>query len=438
VTATVTARDSAHKAARTLLRVRSIVVAGYAASAAAACTGVLALCLSNGFSASSPAAIGGAAAVILLWAWPAVYLYRSQTHPHRTVSLADGAAPELELLVRQLSLQLQVPAPSGIELSPGCDAWLDPRPTGAVLVIGSPFLWWLRVSELRGLLAPLVAGMAAVGDDRISRARRFSTQFSEALRAWPGRWIAPAWRSRLTEYCEARAELLERAVALEAVASARLIEPAARASAHEQINLAAAGWDRVLTRLAQPAWESGFCPIGLNVALVGALTALGRRDRMAGGLTARLGERPACDLLEEPGRVDAEVSRIAAEVFDGRRIERTVTWDRYLADITEPESRRRADLLDQEHPIAKRLRALIAGDGGDTPREPTPLPDPDILAAFLTHQLVDGRSASWNLDWLDGPVLRDRSGASVPIHEIAAAISETGSVVSLADWLAAR
>ena len=268
-------------------------------------------------------------------------------------------------MVRQLALQLQVPTPAGIELSPDCDAWLDPRPGGPVLVIGAPFLWWLRVSELRGLLAPLVAGMAAAGDDQIVRARAFANRTIGALHGRPGKSprVFPAWRRRMAGYFEARAEVLERVVAWEAVAASRMIEPAARAYAHEQINMAAAGWDRVLTRLAQPAWESGYCPVGLNVALVGALTSLGRRDRMAGSLATRLSERPACDLLEEPGDVDARASRMAAELFEGRRIERTVTWERYVTAVTEPELVRRAESVPEEHPAAKRIRTLIAEAG---------------------------------------------------------------------------
>ena len=55
-----------------------------------------------------------------------------------------------------------MPTPSAVELSPDCDAWLEPRAGGPVLVIGTPFLWWLRVSELRGLLAPVIAGLVSV------------------------------------------------------------------------------------------------------------------------------------------------------------------------------------------------------------------------------------------------------------------------------------
>ncbi|MEY9926882.1 hypothetical protein ABH926_001507 [Catenulispora sp. GP43] len=451
---------SAHRAARALLRVRAWVIAAYALSAAAACAGLIGLARLRGWGGFGPGAVIAAAVVCLLWAAPAIRLHRSAIAPPKTVPLAGESAPELELLVRQLALQLQVPTPAGIELSPDCDAWLDPRPGGPVLVIGAPFLWWLRVSELRGLLAPLVAGMAAAGDERIVRARAFANRSIGALHGRPGRTPRPfpTMRRRLAGYFEARAEVLERVVAWEAVAASRMIEPAARAYAHEQINMAAAGWDRVLTRLAQPAWESGYCPVGLNVALVGALTSLGRRDRMAGSLATRLSERPACDLLEQPGDVDARASRMAAELFEGRRIERTVTWERYVTSVTEPELVRRAESVPDEHPAAKRIRTLIAEAGVPGARRgeavgaviPGPRvgeagagqtgdalePDIDSLAAYLAVRLVEARLASWGLDWLDGPVLRDRAGDTVPIHDMAAALADVGDVSRLSDWLA--
>ncbi len=464
-----TARVSAHRAARALLRVRAWVIATYALSAAAASAGLIGLARVRGWDGAGPeAAVLAAAVVCVLWALPAVRLHRSAVAPPKTVPLSGEAAPELELLVRQLALQLQVPTPAGIELSPDCDAWLDPRPGGPVLVIGAPFLWWLRVSELRGLLAPLVAGMAAAGDERIVRARAFANRSIGALHGRPGRTLRvfPGWRLRVAGYFEARAEALERVVAWEAVAASRMIEPAARAYAHEQINMAAAGWDRVLTRLAHPAWESGYCPVGLNVALVGALTSLGRRDRMAGSLATRLSERPACDLLEQPGDVDAHASRMAAELFEGRRIERTVTWERYVTAVTEPELVRRAESVPEEHPAAKRIRTLIAdagvpgarrgggearggeglpgavipgprlGEVDDLPSGGVVEPDIDSLAAYLAVRLVEARLASWGLDWLDGPVLRDRVGDTVPIHDMAAALADAGDVSRLSDWLA--
>ncbi|WP_143765117.1 M48 family metalloprotease [Catenulispora acidiphila] len=456
---------SAHRAARALLRVRAWVIAAYALSAAAACAALIGLARVRGWDGVGAGAVGAAAVVCVLWALPAIRLHRGALAPPKTVQLAGESAPELELLVRQLALQLQVPTPAGIELSPDCDAWLDPRPGGPVLVIGAPFLWWLRVSELRGLLAPLVAGMAAAGDERIVRARAFANRSIGALHGRPGRTphVFPSLRRRLAGYFEARAEVLERVVAWEAVAASRMIEPAARAYAHEQINMAAAGWDRVLTRLAQPAWESGYCPVGLNVALVGALTSLGRRDRMAGSLATRLSERPACDLLEEPGDVDARASRMAAELFEGRRIERTVTWERYVTAVTEPELVRRAESVPDEHPVAKRIRTLISeagvpgarqggvSDGGTrsavipaprvgeadgVPSGDVMEPDIDDFAAYLAVRLVEARLAAWGLDWLDGPVLRDRAGDPVPIHDMAASVADVGDVSRLSDWLA--
>ena len=53
-------------------------------------------------------------------------------------------------------------------------------------------------------------------------------------------------------------------------------------------------------------------------------------------------------------------------------------------------------------------------------------------------RLVESELAAWALDWLDGPVLRDRRGAAVPVHDIAASIAETGDAARLAQWLAAR
>jgi hypothetical protein len=195
--------------------------------------------------------------------------------------------------------------------------------------------------------------------------------------------------------------------------------------------------------------------VGLNVALVGALTSLGRRDRMAGSLATRLSERPACDLLEEPGAVDAHASRMAAELFDGRRIERTVTWERYVTAVTEPELVRQAGTVPEDHPAAKRIRTLIAEAGVPVARRGEPeggvlggrrvpgprpstldVPDTDSLAAYLAVRLVEARLASWGLDWLDGPVLRDRAGDPVPIHDMAAALADTGDVTRLSDWLA--
>jgi hypothetical protein len=141
-----------------------------------------------------------------------------------------------------------------------------------------------------------------------------------------------------------------------------------------------------------------------------------------------------------------------------------VTWERYVTSITEPELVRRAREVPDEHPAAKRIWTLIAEagvpaarrgeprnqDAARGPMIPAPRtgeaedpqaasalePDIDSLAAYLAVRLVEARLAAWGLDWLDGPVLRDRAGDPVPIHDIAAALADAGDVSRLSDWLA--
>src|SRR5690242_14221233 len=65
---------------------------------------------------------------------------------------------------------------SGIRSSMGNDPAAPGRrgaPTAPVLVIGSPFLWWMRVGELRAVLAPVVAGTGPSAHPDIAAARRF-------------------------------------------------------------------------------------------------------------------------------------------------------------------------------------------------------------------------------------------------------------------------
>ncbi len=98
-----------------------------------------------------------------------------------TVPVEEHAAPDLHALVRDLADRLEVPAPSAIALTPDCDSWLEDRTharaggargAAPVLVIGSPFLWWMRVAELRALLAPVVAGTGPSAHPDIAAARR--------------------------------------------------------------------------------------------------------------------------------------------------------------------------------------------------------------------------------------------------------------------------
>ena len=174
-----------------------------------------------------------------------------------------------------------------------------------------PFLWWMRVAELRALLAPVVAGTGPSAHPDIAAARRFVRGLDAAVavagpRPGPG---ARTPRSRfvgrvarlLLRGCREHAAEMERGVAAAASERAQAVDYGLRIVAQEQVGLAYAGWDRLLTRVALPAWRMGRWPSRLDAGVVSALTELSRRDRLAEGFASRLGERPACDLLEEPG-----------------------------------------------------------------------------------------------------------------------------------------
>jgi hypothetical protein len=281
-------------------------------------------------------------------------------------------------MVRDLAERLDVPVPSAIALTPDCDSWLEDRthpaqtpasgtPEGEtggrqetggrrqtggrqargqgghgagsagaradapVLVIGSPFLWWMRVAELRALLAPVVAGTGPSVHPDIAAARRFVRGLDAAVAGADKQQGPPgAGRSRLSaarlvgplarlmlRAAGPHATQMERGVAAAASERAQGVDYGLRVVAQEQVGLAYAGWDRLLTRVALPAWRLGLWPTRLDAGVVSALTELSRRDRLAEGFTSRLGERPACDLLEEPGAVDAAVSLLAARLFLG-------------------------------------------------------------------------------------------------------------------------
>ncbi|UYQ63108.1 hypothetical protein [Streptomyces peucetius] len=258
-----------------------------------------------------------------------------------TVDLPERSAPDLYRLVRDLAERLEVPAPSAVALTPDCDSWLEDRShpahsiSGArrrtgeapVLVIGSPFLWWMRVAELRAVLAPVVAGTGSAADPDIAAARRYVRGLDAAVAdaARPGRgflgkalagFFGRAARL-LLRGCQEQAAGMERWVAAAASERAQAVDHGLRIVAQEQVGLAYAGWDRLLTRVALPAWRMGRWPSRLDAGVVSALTELSRRDRLAEGFTSRLGERPACDLLEEPGAVDEAASLLAARLFHG-------------------------------------------------------------------------------------------------------------------------
>lgn len=292
--------------------------------------------------------VGGTFAAVVLRASPAVT---------PTVPLSEASAPDLYRLVRDLADRMDVPAPSAIALTPDCDSWLEDRTHAAhrrartrissgasgaggpigpesepgaapVLVIGSPFLWWMRVAELRAVLAPVVAGTGPSAHPDIADARGFVRGLDAAVDVGNRRflgWIAAPARL-LLRLCRVDAAEMERGVAAAASERAQGVDYGLRIVAQEQVGLAYAGWDRLLTRVALPAWRMGRWPARLDAGVVSALTELSRRDRLADGFTSRLGERPACDLLEQPGVVDEAASLLAARLFHGGPAEAGPDW----------------------------------------------------------------------------------------------------------------
>ncbi|WP_374986815.1 hypothetical protein [Streptomyces fradiae] len=328
-----------------------------------------------------------------------------------TVEIAESSAPDLYGMVRDLAARLAVPAPSAIALTPDCDSWLEDRthrahrlpgrgphaaPDAApVLVIGSPFLWWMRVGELRAVLAPVVAGTGPSAHPDIAAARRFvrGLDAAVALPDRPGlgavrrlgaRPVAAVARALLRAVGEHAAEM-ERGVAAAASERAQAVDYGLRIVAQEQVGLAYAGWDRLLTRVALPAWRMGRWPSRLDAGVVSALTELSRRDRLAEGFASRLGERPACDLLEEPGLVDEATSLLAARIFHGGPAEpgpgwAPVDWQRYPEEVVDRKWRTEAARL---HRVLDRLGARTGPEGPTLTR---------VLEHFSTEE--DGESVA--------------------------------------------
>ncbi|MEH0521189.1 hypothetical protein QBA38_19550 [Streptomyces stelliscabiei] len=269
-------------------------------------------------------------------------------------------------------------------------------PTAPVLVIGSPFLWWMRVGELRAVLAPVVAGTGPSAHPDIAAARRFvrGLDAAVAVSSAPSHGVAVrtalggvGWVTRmLLRGCRGHAAEMERGVAAAAAERAQAVDYGLRIVAQEQVGLAYAGWDRLLTRVALPAWRMGRWPSRLDAGVVAALTELSRRDRLAEGFASRLGERPACDLLEEPGTVDEAASLLAARLFHGGPAESgpdwsPVDWHEYPDEVVD--RKWRAD--------AARLHRVLDGLGvrhpaSDPTTDPTgPAHGGPTLSRVLTH-----------------------------------------------------
>ncbi|WP_055545566.1 hypothetical protein [Streptomyces sp. NBRC 110028] len=417
----------------------------------------------EGWTALRWAVVGGALLVLLLAAAVAAVIVRAKPALTPTVPIAEETAPDLYRLVRDLAERLEVPAPSAIALTPDCDSWLEDRthpahegrpgedrpPPGAsravhtvgpsatdradrlgsgrsradrqerraprapVLVIGSPFLWWMRVAELRALLAPVVAGTGPSVHPDIAAARRFVRGLDAAVAIAASGDDDPAsgggtgsplgravrrpalafvgWIARLLlRGCRDHAAQMERAVAAAASERAQAVDYGLRIVAQEQVGLAYAGWDRLLTRVALPAWRMGRWPSRLDAGVVSALTELSRRDRLAEGFASRLSERPACDLLEEPGLIDEATSLLAARLFHGGPPEpgpdwSPVDWGQYPEEVVDRKWRQEAARL---HRVLEERT-----DPSGPPPAPAGTPIPPTLARVmdrLTATTPDG------------------------------------------------
>ncbi|MFE9538489.1 hypothetical protein [Streptomyces sp. NPDC006691] len=538
----------ARSRALAVLRVRSRALAVALLPAAVAVVLIVAAAQGriegSGWGAACWAVTAAALLVLLLAAVVGAVIVRARPALSPTVDLAESSAPDLYRLVRDLAERLDVPPPSAIALTPDCDSWLEDRthpahagrgamparfirgadadtaptartphpprtpragraPVAPVLVIGSPFMWWMRVGELRAILAPVVAGTGPSAHPDIAAARRFVRGLDAAvgLAARPGLdpvrrlafgFVATVARV-LLRGCRVHAAEMERGVAVAASERAQTVDYGVRIVAQEQVGLAYAGWDRLLTRVALPAWRMGRWPSRLDAGVVSALTELSRRDRLAEGYTSRLGERPACDLLEEPGAADEATSLLAARLFHGGPAEpgpdwAPVDWAAYPEEVVDRKWRSEAARLHRvldtlggrrdaesaaptlarvidhlagtDGEAADRLAARIAAEvAGEEAASAPPAPGPEawgidavpllplqpprtgreLLADHVTAMVccaaVDTAGALPGLDWLDGPSLLidevRRSDLASPVL----ALVEEGDPDELRGWL---
>ncbi|WP_436771813.1 hypothetical protein [Yinghuangia sp. YIM S09857] len=481
----MTGAAEARARARSVLRLRT--------GAILCALGAAALLLAGAYRTAGgglPGTVLAVAALALtaLIVWAALGLALVRRPASAAVTLRPDDAPEFHAMIASLAADLGVPAPDEVRVCPECDSWLEQDPARfwgrprTVLVVGAPFLWWLRVGELRALLAPVVAGTEPAADPAVAAARAWVRRLDAlahpyAARIRPARvspWTAPlrkvprAFARQLLDLTRSQAETMERDIAAWASSRAQDVDAPLRATAHEQVGLAYAGWDRLLTRLAAPAWNLGRYPDALMAGVVAALTELSQRDRLADVFGARLAERPACDLLAAPERVDAQVSRLAAVIFADRSPRQSVGWGDYPAKVIEPIWRAKAGVL---------VEALDASDGQPGPacvgrvldriREgaaarPTVRPgdpydfgsdqrttdgrgpdagafDPErmtehVIALVSCAALDTGRMHA-GVDWLDGAVLVDGRGRPADVSALVGQAVDDHDDLPLRAWL---
>jgi hypothetical protein len=501
-----TETPSARRHALAVLRIRGTALALAvlpAAVAAVLLAGSTTGQVSDGWDPLRWTVTGIAVLVLALAVGLAVVIARAEPALTPSVPVAERSAPGLYAVVHELADRLGVPAPSAVALTPDCDSWLEDRPgAGApVLVIGSPFLWWMRVEELRALLAPVVAGTGPSAHPDIAAARRFVRGLDAAVGAADGagrRGLGVRFAGGLARLmlrsCGPHTARMEQGVAAAAADRAQHVDYGVRIAAQEQVGLAYAGWDRLLTRVALPAWRAGRWPSRLDAGVVEALTELSRRDRLAAEGFARLGERPACELLEEPGLLDEAVSLLAAQLFHGAPAREAVTWSAYPKEVVDltwrTEAARLFGALDALEATAGTEAAAAGPDGGRcvgrvidrlargdvdvlaarvgsdvrqaedvrepaavggalSPREAAPSPlglplrppraDRELLADHVTAvaccAAVDLAGAAPGLDWLDGPALlvggERRTDLTGPVLDLV----EDGDPRPLRAWL---
>ncbi len=401
-----------------------------------------------------------------------------------TVALDERSAPDLYNLVRELADRLDVPAPSALALTPDCDSWLEDRThrshtadadgtagagSGAgggagtalrvrrrpapVLVIGSPFLWWMRVAELRALLAPVVAGTGPSAHPDIAAARRFVRGLDAAVAvaeppadtgAGPvgalrrlGLRFAGGCARLMLRACVPHAAEMERGVAAAAAHRAQGVDHALRTSAQEQVGLAYAGWDRLLTRVALPAWRIGRWPARLDAGVVSALTELSHRDSLAGGFTSRLGERPACDLLDSPGAVDESISLLAARLFHGGPAESgpgwsPVDWQEYPEEVVDRIWRTHAARLFAELDALDGPGARGAGRAGSDGAGALPGPTLSrVMERLSGSEGADGESLAARIAAAVAREEAENVGEAALVAPLVAAVGGTGAAAPM-------